>query len=181
MLTNKILVFFLMIGVLTTSLDMIVLRTWTMMIDANIAGFPNELSSDTNLGQRTYAARLAYDYIRDNTSETTVIQDNPTILLNRPGGLYGTRQMAISDRTAYGVPTDQYEFLTKQIGEIFLSKNITTWDGIDKICDQHFINIIIVNDVDPLWGSLKNLEQQRAPRYQNQYYAVMDCGHLALP
>lgn len=176
---GMVITIFLTLGILTTALDMVVIRAWPMMIDMNIVGFPNELSPDTQLGQRTYAARLAYDYIRDNTAENVVVQANPKIVLSRPGGLYGSRQTAIADRTAYGVPVDQYKSFVTGISTIFLSKNITTWDGVDDVCERYFIDIIIVNDVDPLWNSLTTLKQERTPLYENGYYALFNCGTSA--
>lgn len=173
---SVVVTIFLTLGILTTAFDMFVIRTWPIMIDMNIVGFPNELSPDTQLGQRTHAARLAYDYIRDNTPESVVVQENPTIIISRPAGLYGSRQTSIGDRTAYGVPVDQYKSFVKGIRPIFVSKNITNWDDIDDICDQYFINIIIVNDLDPLWSSLTPLKQKRMPLYENGYYALFNCG-----
>ena len=68
----------IIIGLITTIVDVVLLRTWPMLVDAGIAGFPSSLSPDTQLGKRTLAARLAYDYINLHTPENTLIQDNPT-------------------------------------------------------------------------------------------------------
>ena len=62
---------FVIIGLLTTLTDVVLLRTWPMLVDAGIAGFPSSLSPDTQLGKRTFSARLAYDYINQHTPENT--------------------------------------------------------------------------------------------------------------
>ncbi len=162
------------IGVLTTSLEAFSTRMWPMLVDWNIAGFPNDLSPDTNLGSRTYYARFAYEFINKNLPTRTIIQNNPTILLDRPSGLYGDRQMVISDRTAYGVPKDTYQALKNGIAMIF--NYDTAWSQIDSSCIQYHIDVIAVNDLDPLWKHLSALEQERRPLYQNAYYAVFACG-----
>ena len=51
----------LLIGILTTALEAFSTRMWPLLVDWNVAGFPNDLSPDTHLGDRTYAASLAYD------------------------------------------------------------------------------------------------------------------------
>jgi len=177
---KKIFLAFLVIGFLTTALEAVATRTWSILVDANIVGFPNDLSPDTNLGQRTYDARLAYEYVNDNLPKDTVVQYNPLIVLDRPSGLYGTRQMVIADRVAYGVPKEIYKRYQQQIGQIFENKNITL-DEIDKLCGQYYINAIIVSDLDSLWDDLTFIEQQRTPLYHNQYYAVLPCGNPTTP
>ena len=163
------------IGLLTSAMEITATRTWPMLIDAGIAGFPNNLSPDTQLGARTYAARQAYDFVRANLPLNIVMQNNPTEFLDRPSGLYGSRQTAIADRTAYGVPTDIFNNHTEQIGKIFQSR-YANWTQIDQICHQFFIQVILVKDTDPLWQSLPVLEQQRQPLYKNPYVELFNCG-----
>ena len=173
---NDLLTFLIIVGILTTALEASATRFWTILVDTGVAGVPNELSSDTNLGERTYSARLAYEYIRDNTPQNIIIQNNPTDFLDRPSGLYGTRQMIIADRTAYGVPAEVFKEMSTSIGRIFLLKNARNWDPIDKLCQQYSIQAIVIKDSDTLWSSLPVLRQQRPPLYINQYYAVFNCS-----
>jgi hypothetical protein len=165
---------FLMIGLLTSITDVVLLRTWPMLVDANVAGFPSKLSVDAQLGKRTFAARLAYDYINRHTPVNALIQDNPAYLLNPPIGLYGNRAMVVSGHTAYGVPIQGLNSLKDSVSKIFSS---SSWLEIDSICNADNINIIVATDIDPIWKNLSALEQQRAPLYRNDYYAVFDCGN----
>jgi hypothetical protein len=173
---QRLLTLLLLLGLFTTVVDVTLLRTWPILADMGIAGFPNSVTPDTRLGQRTLAARQAYAYIQKNLAEKTVIQHNPTRAGDRPAGLYGTRQMAISDHTVYGISNGEYQDLVGQVGEIFSEEDIETWDAIDQDCEKHFINVIVVNDLDPLWKSLPGLEQLRPPLYKNMFYAILNCG-----
>jgi len=175
-LIRNILMVFFTIGVLTTTLDMFVLRTWSMLIDLNVVGFPNDLSADIHLGERTFSARLAYDFIRDHLPLDVVVQPNPSVVLDRPSGLYGTRQIAVSDHTEYGISPVDFQERVDQISQIFQGKSPATWARIDQDCAQNFINILIVNDTDPLWHDLPKLELQRPPLYSNDRYALLECG-----
>jgi hypothetical protein len=174
---NDLLTILLTVGLLTTALEATATRFWTILVDTGVTGVPNELSPDTNLGERTYDARRAYEYIRDHTPQKIIIQNNPTTIIDRPSGLYGTRQMVIADRTAYGVPIEIFTKMSTSVGRIFLAKNAKDWSLIDQICSQYSIQAIVVNDTDPLWSSLQVLKEQRTPIYLNGRYAVFPCGN----
>jgi hypothetical protein len=146
---------------------------WPILVDLNIAGFPNDLSPDTNLGSRTYNARLAYDFV-NQLALPTVAQNNPDVVLDRPSGLYGTVQIAVSDRTSYGVSTADFERVKDEVAPIFQTD--LGWPAIDSICKNYSINTIVVNDLDPMWRRLSTLEEERKAVYQNDYYAVFRCS-----
>jgi hypothetical protein len=165
----------LTLGLLTSSLEAVSLRMWAMLIDMNVAKFPNPISVDNHLGERTYSARLAYTYIHENTSPEVIIQNNPLDQFDRPSGLYGSRQMVISDRTIYGVSLEEYKELSGDIGKIFTQRT-NDWNYIDQKCSQYAINILVIKDTDPLWDGLSKLKTVRLPLYENAYYALYPCG-----
>ena len=167
------------IGVLTTSLEVVSIRLWPMFIDVGVAGFPTGLSTDTQLGQRTYNARLAYDFISEHVPGNTIIQYNPMTFLDRPSGLYGNHQMAISDRTAYGISTEEFQSRAKEIGAIFQGDTNSDWTEIDKLCKQYYIDVLVIKDTDPVWRALDHLMLQRSALYKNQFYAVFSCGSFS--
>lgn len=169
----------LVLGLITTIVDITLLRTWPMLVDAGVAGFPNGFSTDRQLGARTLAAREAYDFINSNTQTNIHIQQNPQDLLNRPVGLYANRPIAISGQTAYGISPEELQSRADQIIKIFESE--TTWNEIDSSCKSNFIDIIVVNDEDALWKYLPNLEKERNSLFQNRFYAVFSCGSLIKP
>ena len=175
--TKRYLTIFLVLGLITTITDVVLLRTWPILVDANIAGFPNSLSPDTKLGERTFAARQAYDYINSNLPEQIHVQHNPSELLNRPVGLYLNRPMTIAGQTAYGVPLKELETRIADTAKIF--ETDSSWNEIDLSCKQFFIDALVVTNQDPLWEYLPQLEQQRSPLYQNKYYAVFTCGNFS--
>ena len=174
---NYLLTILLVVGIMTTALEAASTRFWTILVDAGVAGVPNELSPDTNLGKRTYDARRAYEYIRDHTPQNIIIQTNPATSLDRPSGLYGTRQMVIADRTAYGVPAEVFKDMSTAIGRIFQSEDVQNWISIDRMCNQYSIQAIVIKDTDPLWSSLTVLREHRTPIYVNQHYAVFACSN----
>jgi len=175
---TALLSFMFVVGILTTTLEVVDVRAWPMLVDLKVVGFPNELSPDTNLGSRTYDARLAYNFIRDHIPPTAITQSNPTVYLDRPSGLYGTHQMVISDRTPYGLSSDGFLKIVGKISPAFTNKN-SDWNTINTICNQNFIDVVIIKDTDPIWSNVATIEQKQMPLYSNPRYAVFACGAYA--
>jgi hypothetical protein len=164
----------LLIGYLTTALEVIALRGWPILADMKIVSSTG-LSPDSHLGERTFSARLAYNYLRDHINADAIVQNNPVVFLDRASGLYGNHQMAISDRTIYGVPLDVYYSMADDVGMIFTRQDLD-WDFVDAKCSQYFINYIIVNDTDPLWVGLHSSQNNRSAMYMNNHYQIYRCG-----
>jgi hypothetical protein len=175
---EKVLVCLMVIGMLTSIFSLSLLRFWPILVDTGFTGVPTGLSPDTHLGNRTFAARQAYEYIRDSLPKDVIVQYNPLLSADRPSGLYGTRQMAAADHSAYGVPQEAFQSLQRDIGSIFQNAG-NGWPGIDQNCRRHAIDVIIPYDLDPLWQDMPDMMQQRRPLYRNSYYAVFACGDFA--
>lgn len=152
------------IGIATTILDVTLLR------------FGYNFAFGPEIGYKIFSARQAYTVINQILPEDVIVQYNPAGAVNRPSGLYGMRQSAISDRTAYGVPLDDYNAKVSAVSEIFLKKSIQSWDPLDALCREHSIDVIVIVNSDPLWESLGPLKRQRAPLYADDYTAVFACG-----
>ncbi len=175
----KLLSLFAVAGILTSIVDLTLLRLWPAMVDLGITGFPNGLSPDVQLGKRTYSSRLVYEFIRESLSGDVVIQNNPSMGLDRPSGLYGSQQLAISYNAPYNVPLTVLSENSDAISGIFNSEMEITWMKIDSICDQYYIDVIIINDIDPVWNQLSTLDIQRTPIFSNNYYSIYTCGGIS--
>ncbi len=163
--TKYNLVVLIALGFSTTVLDIFLLR------------FADQIALGSESGYRIFSARQAYTFIDQTQPKEVIIQYNPHEAINRPSGLYGMRQSVISDRTAYGVPLDQYEDEVDAVGKIFEMENVQHWASIDALCKVHGINLIVIVETDPLWESLDALKRERAPLYLDNYYAVFACGN----
>jgi hypothetical protein len=167
MKTRKLLLTLVSIGILTTIMDAVILRS----------AWPVLMGKDD--GRRSYSAHLAYDYLRNNISADVITQNNPLDVMDRPSGLYGIHQMVVSDRTAYGVSMDAFRELKAEIGILFTNRHVTDWQLTDRICREHLIDVLIIKDTDPIWDSLSILKSQRPALYENEHYAIFSCGDYA--
>ena len=176
--TGQLITLTFVAGILFTGLVAASDRLWAPLVDAGAVGFPNYLSPDRQLGARTYRARQAYDYIREHVPASVLIQNNPRIAVDRPGGLYGDHQMVVAGRAAYGVAAQDFQRLSARIEPLFFSGR-ASWNEIDQICAQHAIGVLVFNDLDPIWKDLPGLSRGRHPLYSNDFYAVYACGDYA--
>lgn len=166
---KNLLLVFLSIGILTSVVDAVLLRTaWPIMTGAEVT-------------RKYYSARLAYDYLRDNIPADVITQNNPLNYIDRPSGLYGTHQMVIADRTGYGVSLEDFNKSVNAVGVIFMSRNVTDWQFTDQACQKYLIDILILEDADPIWDSIPSLRMQRPPLYENTHYALFACGDYDAP
>jgi hypothetical protein len=172
---RMILVAFIAVGILTSFQDAFFLRAWPMLLDAGVTSQSHVLGPDTHLGERTYAARKAYAFIENKLPQDVVVQFNPQHTLDRPSGLYRTRQSAISYHTLYGVSPEVAQSRVEEVGRYF-DMQVEDWQELDHACRRYYIDILIFRDQDPIWQSISILKQNRAPLYINQYYAVFSCG-----
>jgi hypothetical protein len=166
-ITKYNLVVLAALGIATTVLDIALLR------------FGYNFAFGSEMGYQIFSARRAYTAINQTLPEDVIVQYNPMVAINRPSGLYGMRQSAISDRTAYGVPVDEYYSKVAAVSKIFMQKNIQNWDSLDALCKEHSIDVIVVVDSDPLWKSLDLLKKQRTAIYIDDYNAVFACGNYS--
>lgn len=173
--TRRLLSILIALGVLTTIFDVVLLRGWPMIIDTGILTFPRILSPDNHLGERTFAAREAYQYIDETLPPDAIVQFDPRFTMDRPAGLYRTRTVAISYHTLYGVPESVYLPMIKTIGKMFEEAS-ADWEILDDECKQRHIDVLIFRDLDPIWSRIANLKNSRPPLYENPYFVVFECG-----
>jgi len=177
-LSNKIKVVItmtLIFGLFTTILDVLLLRTWPMLIDAGIAGIPSQLDDPHTVGKATLDARRTFSFINEHSLEGTIIQFSPYIYLDQPAGLYKARQVVISAHTLYGISEKTYNTMVNKILYLFDKQN-KNWRIIDFICRQNNIDLLIFRYTDPVWVQLDRLSDIRSPLYKNNSYAVFNCG-----
>jgi hypothetical protein len=154
---------------------LVTLGVSTSVLDATLLRFAYFFVFGSEGGRQIYSARQAYDLINETLPKDIIVQYNPMIAVNHPSGLYGMRQSAISDRTAYGVPPVEYDAMVKGVSKIFTMVKVQNWAPIESICKEYAIDVIVVTNTDPLWESLDLLEEERLALYQDDYNAVFFC------
>ncbi len=162
--TKLNLVLLLIFGVVSTLMDLVLLRVGYYFYYG------------PSIGHEIYSARMTYAALNEKIPPEAVVQYNPASSINRPSGLYGNHQSAISDRSAYGVPLDVYESKVAEVRRIFDMQDVTSWGPVDELCDDEFIDVIVLTTDDRLWHDLDVLAAGRDPLYKDNYFAAFACG-----
>lgn len=165
----------MLIGMATMSSEFLALRFWHMFVSANGA----DLYLLNPEGKRAYSARSAYEFLNEILPRDVIVQYNPSVVLDRPVGLYSIHPSAISDRSAYGLSQETFASKVEAVAQIFNLSNAKDWKQIDELCEENFIDVLVVTDTDQLWTEIQFLSEQRKPLYQDDYYAAFACGNYA--
>lgn len=173
---RTLLISLLVVGVLTSLQDVLLLRIWPMLIDTGLLSRPDQ---ETYHGERVYEARRVYELIDNVSPADAIIQSSPGLGVDRPAGLYRTRNAAIASHTLYGVAPETYGPLMKGVAKIFKTEN-SDWQSLDVSCQQYSIDILIIKDSDLLWRSREALKSARQPLFAGKYFAAFYCGTDAL-
>lgn len=162
----------LLLGVMTSIQDVFLLRAWPILVDTGLLNRPNR---DTSHGEKTHEARTVYKLIDDLTPAHAIVQSNLGPNIDRPAGLYGTRNSVIAYHTLYGVAPEMSKPLVNEIRNIFSTPN-SNWQNLDTACRHYSVNVLIIKDSDDLWQSRIALKAEREPLFMGKYYSVFYCG-----
>lgn len=163
----------LALGVLTSLQNVFLLRTWPLLVDT---GLVHRSDRDTYRGEKVYEARTVYKLIDDLTPADTIIQSNPGLSVDRPAGLYRTRNSVLAYHTLYGVGPEMYRPLMREMGNIFIT-TYSDWQNLDAACRHYSIDVLIIKDSDALWKIRDDLKAERRPIFMGKYYSVFYCGN----
>lgn len=162
----------LAIGILTSLQNVLLLRTWPVLTDTGLINSPGRFNYP---GKSVFEARALYQLIEDQTSTDAIIQSNPGLIMDRPAGLYRTRNSFIAPHTLYGVPEETFRPLLEEAENIFKTET-STWQSLDAACRHYSIDLLILKDSDALWNNLDRLKSERQPLFIGEYYSAFYCG-----
>jgi len=168
----------LILGLATVVYDVATLRTYPILVDAGIAAPVGWIAPQAPIGPRAYALHDAYRWIAGHSSGTAVIQHNPAVAVDLYQGLYGDRQAAASDEyngPLYGIPVDRYRAVEDGVAPIFSDAAIDV-ARVGDICHRYGIDVLVVQDIDPVWSADGSWVAKREPLYQNARVKVFSCG-----
>ncbi len=138
------------------------------------------LSSDQNLGRRTYALREVYDWLRHELPVHAIVQHNPNAA---PGdlfyGLYADRQAAAETSACgvvFGGDPSPCTGVIGPLNDLFEKPGAVEANRVDQICRDLGIDALIVKDTDPVWADRNSWVWKKQPAWANGYAKVFLCG-----
>ena len=173
----------LIIGVLGTTYQVAMLRMYPILQDeaekydrTPLFG----LSVTTNLQQRTYSiASLAYSTLRPMLPLYAVVQYNPNAPDFNPHERYSGRSAAMGlphCGATFGGEVSQCEGRVQSVASLFDKPLQNASADLDTVCRQYGIDVMLVDDRDPVWEQRDSWAWSRKPLLANSHVRAFTCG-----
>lgn len=178
---KRLMVPLLVIGVAGSLYEIVILRVFPIMSDANMVTKYFWLSTDDALGRRTYALRQAYEQLRKQLPADAVVQHNPDAVPNDLYfGLYAGRQAAADTSkcgAGFGGDAAACAPIHSRLQDLFAGREADP----DRICRDLSIDILVVKDTDGIWKCRDSWVWTRKPILANNYVRVFAASKEQLP
>lgn len=152
------------LGVAGTAYEVGILRFDGVLADMGVV--PLGLSTDRDLGRRTYALRAAYDGLKGQTPRDAVTQNNPLAPFDLSYGLYANRQAAAFGQecgTEFGGDPRLCTSLFPYLTSIFQGPPDLGSKQVEAICRRAHIDAIVLKDLDKAWRNPHSWANQLRP------------------
>ncbi len=171
----------LIIGVLGTTYQVAMLRLYPILQDEGKVRFDTLvwLERDHEIGQRTYALRSAYSTLRAMLPANAIVQYNPNAADFIPHELYSGRSAAMGlphCGANFGGDTSRCEGRVQFVAPLFDKPSQNASAGLDTVCRQYAIDVIVVDDSDPVWKQRDSWAWNRKPLLANDHVRAFACG-----
>jgi hypothetical protein len=168
----------LFLGVAGTAYDLVILRFFPLLSDAGTVPTIAWLATDKSLGERTYANREAYEWLRARTSANAVIQQNPkAIYQDTFYGLYANRQTVAEDETCatvFGGSPLECVPIVSRLNALF-SANDASLPSFQAACENLGIDVIVAKETDTVWDNRMSWVWTRTPMFANDFVRLFPC------
>jgi hypothetical protein len=137
------------------------------------------MSPDRRFGERTYAARAAYEWAQGATAPIAAIQFNPKVVFQETTALlYADRRAVAADtgcNTAFGGDARQCAPIIAELNQLYSGGASTT----ESVCENLHPELIIAKDTDPAWRDPGSWVWRQTPAFNNTYVRVFGCRKLS--
>ena len=171
----------LLLGVMGSCYELCLQRTYPILSDSFNIAKPDWLSTDNQLGRRTFEVRHAYEVIDRMLPANAVVQAAPAVLAgNLTAALYSDRQM-VADAgdcgTVFG-GSKQFcnDVILPRVKPLFDDRQPLTAGFISDTCRQFSITALLFKDTDPVWKNKSGWIWKAHPLLSNRYVRVIECG-----
>jgi len=151
------------LGFAGTIYDEALLRFYPLLSDAKVLPKVNWLAHDERLGERAFANREAYEWLRANSLTDARIQQNPNqIIQDTFYGLYANRSTLAEDQecaTTFGGDPKECVALLRTLVPGFRGGSVPA-------------DFIVVKDTDPVWTNPDSWIWKRTPEFANSFVRI---------
>jgi len=171
----------LAIGLIGTGYQVVMLRIYPILLDDGhlTSGGVPWLDQDGRLGERTYALRSVYDSLRTTVPVDAIVQYNPYAPAFIPHQLYSGHSAAIGlplCGASFGGDVSRCVGRMQSVASLFRKPSSAESAGLDSVCRVYGIEVMLVDDSDPVWKDRDSWVWKREPLLANDYVRAFRCG-----
>ncbi|MDR3701581.1 MAG: hypothetical protein P4L56_18170 [Candidatus Sulfopaludibacter sp.] len=176
----RLLTALLVLGVAGSVYEVAINRFYPLLADRGTVNTVSWMASDRQAGKRIYAAREAGEWAEAATPRNAIVQFNPHVpTQDTEAFLYaGRRMIAGSDNclSAFGGDPALCPPILRTLARIY-SPAGQTEPALEGVCRSLPIDIIAVDDTDPVWKDRASWVWTRRPAFANSYVRLFRCPH----
>jgi hypothetical protein len=171
----------LTLGAIGTIYQAVMLRVYPILHDVGSVN-PTTfqwLDQDRELGGRTYALRSVYDQLSITLPHKAIVQYNPYAPAYLPHLLYSGHDVAIGlplCGAVLGGDVSGCNGRTESVAPLFEKPSLAEDASLDDVCRQYRIDVMLVDDVDPVWRQRDSWVWTRTPFLANDHVRAFKCG-----
>ena len=171
----------LALGAIGTVYQVAMLRAYPILADAGKvdANLYRWLDQDHRLGERTFALRSVYDSLEAMLPGDAIVQYNPDEPAFIPHQLYSRHGAAIGlplCGTTFGGDVSRCAGQTRFVAPLFNTPSPSESADLDRVCREYNIEIMLVDDRDPVWNDRQSWVWARKPLIANEHVRAFACG-----
>lgn len=180
---NAVLTVMLALGAAGTIYDVFMLRLYPVLADRGALPHLVWMSPDRNLGERNYALREAYEWVRASTAADAILQFSPRVVWqDTPGFLYANRQIAAGDQgclAGFGGDASLCGPMIATADRLFPERGQPAPPS-SEACGSLGASVLIAKDTDAVWSVRDSWVWRERPVYANERVRVFGCGKSAI-
>jgi len=177
---------FLALGLIGTGYQVVMLRIFPILLDEgklNSSMVP-WVDGDRRFGERTYALRSAYDSLRSVVPADAVVQYNPDAPAFIAHELYSGHSAAMGLPLCganFGGSVSSCIGRSESVEPLFRKPSQAASANLDSVCRMYGIEVLLVDDSDPVWKERDSWAWSREPLLANDHVRAFTCGDLGHP
>jgi hypothetical protein len=177
---RALLTLFLVLGAVGVVYDLAIGRAYPILADRGLVPPMDWMARDRDFGKRTYAARVAYEWVQHATPETAAVQANPQVTFQDTlGMIYGDRHTVAADNgclTAFGGDAAECRPLIARLESIYPPPGHAASASIQQACAALPVDVFVAKDTDSAWNDRASWVWRERPVYANGYVRMFRCG-----
>jgi hypothetical protein len=171
---RALLTVFFVLGAAGTVCDLALTRTFPILADAGVMPPLDWMSPDRHYGERTYASRAAYEWIRVATPQAAAVQFNPKVAMQDTAEmLYASRRTVAADLTcnaAFGGSAADCVPIIDRLKSLYAPGG-----ELRDACSALPVNIVIAKDTDAAWRDRDSWVWREPAVFANAYVRLFAC------